>query len=278
MPNESTNSPRSIPQVMVSSTFTDLKEHRAAMIEAINKHNLHAKVMEHDDAKATGDVIDSSLQMVRDSAAYILLISQKYGQTPKSPDKNPHKLSITELEFNEAQSLGRPVLLFIMGDEHLVKKNDIETNRAKKDKLNAFRERAKISAPDSSVHRVYAVFDSLEEFKEKMNAPLAELDKLLNADTAPAKPEPAATPPDENSTIPIAPAFYAEPDYIGSHQFVGRQAELDTLSDWANASDPTNLLLFEAIGGNGKSMLTWEWATRHAADVRLGRALLVFVL
>ncbi len=68
--------------------------------------------------------------------------------------------------------------------------------------------------------------------------------------------------------IPKAPAFYAEPDYIGSHQFVGRQAELDALSDWANHSDPTNLLLFEAIGGNGKSMLTWEWTRNHATTIR----------
>ena len=68
--------------------------------------------------------------------------------------------------------------------------------------------------------------------------------------------------------IPQPPAFYADPDYIGSHQFVGRQAELDALSDWANRSDPTNLLLFESIGGNGKSMLTWEWTTKHATTVR----------
>jgi len=69
---------------------------------------------------------------------------------------------------------------------------------------------------------------------------------------------------------PLAPALYAEPDYIGSHKFVGRDAELQTLSDWANRSDPTNLLLFEAIGGNGKSMLTWEWTTKHATSVRTG--------
>ena len=35
------------------------------------------------------------------------------------------------------------------------------------------------------------------------------------------------------------------------------------------------MLLFEAIGGTGKSMLTWEWITRHATAVRTatGRAL-----
>jgi len=71
-------------------------------------------------------------------------------------------------------------------------------------------------------------------------------------------------------TIPHPPAFYAAPDYIGSHKFVGRAAELQVLTDWAAPADPTNLLLFEAIGGNGKSMLTWEWTTnpQHALTAR----------
>jgi hypothetical protein len=86
--------------VMVSSTFTDLKEHRAALINIIDRSGFKAVVMEHDSAKSDLDVIDSSLQMVRDSTAYIFLIHQKYGLTPVCTKRNPGKLSITELEFN----------------------------------------------------------------------------------------------------------------------------------------------------------------------------------
>src|SRR6185436_6780624 len=68
--------------------------------------------------------------------------------------------------------------------------------------------------------------------------------------------------------IPTPPAFYAEPPYIGSHTFVGRRAELEQLSDWASAANQGTVLLLEAIGGSGKSMLTWEWATKHATAVR----------
>jgi 3',5'-cyclic AMP phosphodiesterase CpdA len=73
-----------------------------------------------------------------------------------------------------------------------------------------------------------------------------------------------------SQVIPTPPDFYAEPDYIGLHQFVGRESELQQLSDWAKSADPTNLLLFEAIGGNGKSMLTWEWVNNQAIKVRSG--------
>lgn len=247
--------PRRVLQVMVSSTFTDLRQHRASLIDAIHAHKLHANVMEHDSARLI-DVIDSSLQMVRDSAAYIGVVGLKYGQTPECPERNPDRLSITELEFNEAQRIGRPILLYVMGDEHYVKKADIEVDPDKEKKLNAFRERAKKSSPGSGVNRVYAVFDSLQEFKDKLGSSLAELYRHLeSADLHGEKEDPPA-------------AFHAVPDYIGRDKFIGRKAQLKTLSDWAKPSDPTNVVLFEAIGGNGKSMLTWEWATNHAPVVR----------
>jgi tetratricopeptide (TPR) repeat protein len=257
--------PRLVPQVMVSSTFTDLLEHRAALIDAIHQHKLHANVMENDSARLV-DVIDSSLQMVRDSAAYIGVISLKYGQTPECPKRNLGKLSITELEFNEAQDRGCPILLFIMGDDHPVKKADIEKDAEKEQKLNAFRERAKQHTPGSQVNRVYATFNSLQEFKDKLGSSLAELSKHLASPEGENEPEAkdGSTP----GLIPTPPAFYAAPDYIGRHTFIGRKAQLKTLSEWAQPSDPSSALLFEAIGGNGKSMLTWEWTTKHATVVR----------
>ena len=100
----------------------------------------------------------------------------------------------------------------------------------------------------------------------------AYLRSLLPAPVAPVvvttTPTPAPVP--TTTGIPKPPAFHAVPDYLGSHKFVGRAAELQVLTDWAAPADPTNLLLFEAIGGNGKSMLTWEWTTnpRHALSAR----------
>jgi tetratricopeptide (TPR) repeat protein len=267
---KATHKPRHVPQVMVSSTFTDLHEHRQALIGLLNYYKLHPNVMEYDSA-GFDDVIDSSLNMVRDSAAYILIVGPKYGQTPSCPERNPDKLSITELEFNEAARLGRPTLLFVMGEDHPVKQKDVEKEPEKITKLNAFRERAKQIKPDSDVHRVYSVFNSLGEFKDEIAGSIAKLQKILEPQN-PEASQPSPAPPPQQTyrgrVIPAPPVFYAEPDYIGSHTFVGREAQLQELNDWAKAADPTNLLLYEAIGGNGKSMLTWEWATKHAMAVR----------
>ena len=177
--------------------------------------------MEYDSAKPVGDVIDSSLQMVRDSAAYILVISRKYGQTPECPTQNPDQLSITELEFNEAQQLNRPTLLYIMGDEHDIKIADIERDAAKETKLNAFRERAKIDQV-SNVNRVYAVFESLADFKDKLPSSLHELCNHLAKHETSSDELQDVTTNKPDSQLPAPPAFYAAPDYIGRNNFIGR--------------------------------------------------------
>ena len=131
--------PRRYLGVMVSSTFADLKQHRAALMKAIEAQGFYPEAMEHDAARPDGTVVDSSLQKVRDAAAYIGVISHKYGQVPDSADSNPDGFSLTELEFREARRLGRPMLIFIMGDDHDVKPNAVERDPDKIRKLEAFR-------------------------------------------------------------------------------------------------------------------------------------------
>jgi Domain of unknown function (DUF4062) len=273
MPHQNSSEPRHYMGVMISSTFTDLQRHREVLIEALGRADLKAIAMENDSAKPM-DMITSSLQMVRDCSAYIALIGHKYGQVPVSPSQNPERRSVTELEFEEAQKLGRPILLFIMSEAHTLTKADVETNKAREKKLNAFRNRAKRMNPNSTIHRVYATFDSLEDFRAKVIQAVAALEHYILERQSITVIQPEADAPSgpplarETKSIPKPPALYAEPYYLGSHQFVGRQAQLDTLSDWASASEPHPVLLFDAIGGTGKSMLAWEWLTRHAPRIR----------
>jgi tetratricopeptide (TPR) repeat protein len=273
MPQKRTQQPRLIPPVMVSSTFTDLQAHRAALIDALHSHGLFPHVMENDSARLR-DVVESSLGKVRESAAYIGVISRKYGQIPPCAERNPGTLSLTELEFNEAQRLGLPALLFIMGRLHPLTEDDVESDQDKKTKLNAFRERAKQISSDSAVHRVYAEFNSLDEFKKQLGSSLAELKAHLESQQERDLGATSGAGSGALFEMPLAdglpkpPAFHAQPPYLGSHRFVGRAAQLQDLSDWAQPADPTQVLLFEAIGGNGKSMLTWEWTTNHAVAAR----------
>lgn len=105
-------------------------------------------------------------------------------------------------------------------------------------------------------------------YGDRHDALSAFLRSMLPAPAPAAVPASPVAAPSASAKIPAPPAFYAEHDYIGRHTFVGRKTELQILTDWATPTDPTSILLFEAIGGNGKSMLTWEWATKHAPGVR----------
>ena len=155
--------------------------------------------------------------------------------------------------------LGRPILIFIIGPEHLVTQSSFEREPEKQRKLVAFRQEVKLA--DGAVHRVYRVFNDLGEFAIAATQSMAELRRLLDV--------PGPTPsPDVEDHVPVAPALCAQPRYLGSHDFVGRKAQLATLNDWARPAGQHTMLLFEAIGGTGKSILTWEWTTRHAPGVR----------
>lgn len=266
---------------MLSSTFTDLKEHRARAIEVISKLHYMPSVMEHSGAQAEGDVIDTSLDMVRNAAAYIGVIGLKYGQAPFDPVRNPDRLSITELEFNEAMRLGRPMVLFIMGPDHLVRAADIESDPEKRIKLDEFRERAKKMRNDAEVQRVYEVFSSLEQFSTAAATAIGNLIRLLErnerrdlevlgegAGLDGSTDQRSFRERGLDTGLPRPPALAAVPRYLGSHSFVGRESELLMLSDWCDAADPNSMLLLEAVGGSGKSMLTWEWLTKHSTRAR----------
>lgn len=159
--------PKLYSAIMVSSTFTDLEAHRREVIDAIHRFGFHANAMEYSGARSDSDVIDASLRMVRDSVAYLCVIGHKYGQTPIDAGRNPDGLSITELEFNEARRLGRPILLFLMADDHPVTKGDVEPDTKKRRKLEAFRKQAKRVDPGAAAERVYETFASKDEFAKK---------------------------------------------------------------------------------------------------------------
>ncbi len=258
MTDETIPVPPLFPGVMISSTFIDLKEHRAVLMKALGKEKLLVIGMENYVPVPDHDEISSSLQMIRLSTAYIGLIGHRYGQVITSP-QNPLDFSVSRVEFEQAQRRGLPTLVFVMSDEHDVKRTAVETDPQKAKKLAEYRERAKAG-------RIYVEFDNLEDFTEKAIHAVANLRHYLAQKASP--PGLNQQTPTPTDPIPKPPALYAEPPYIGSHKFVGRRFELETLSDWASPSEPHPILLFEAIGGTGKSMLTWEWTTNHARKIR----------
>jgi len=169
-------SPKNYKGIMVSSTFSDMVEHRKILLEMLPQYGFFPIGMENDSAKDE-DVIDSSLNMVRDSTVYVGIITHKYGKVYKDP-RNPNELSLTELEFDEALKLGRPILLFIMGEDYdNLKRRDIELDTIKINKLEKFKEKAIKTSLNSDVTRIYDVFNNIDDFKKKVQLSLANVQK-----------------------------------------------------------------------------------------------------
>jgi hypothetical protein len=223
--------------------------------------------MENVPALADAGVISSSLAMVEKASAYILIIGTRYGQIPKNDHLNPNHLSITELEFLEAQRLERPTLLFLMERTHPITIEDVDLDSEKQSKLEAFRAKTIKWHEESDSERVYASFDSLEDFGRKATAALVRLRQHLSAPPTPKTKVTDSTGLDSYAGI-RPPALYANPPYLGSHSFVGRRDQIRALDEWAQASDPHSALLFEAIGGSGKSILAWHWLTTRSTSAR----------
>jgi hypothetical protein len=184
--------------VMLSSTYTELVEHRQAIQQAMLGQELFPLAMENDAALPDHDLISASLSKVDGADAYVGLISYRYGQAPEDADRNPEKLSLTELEFRRAIERGIPICMFIMSGEHQVPRSAVDSEGdLERKKLKAFVDLAKKG-------RIYAEFKSVDELKAKAVQSLVKLREAIEKRVPPvvpavdplkAEPKPLDVPP-----------------------------------------------------------------------------------
>src|ERR1035437_4193873 len=180
-------------RVMLSSTLRDLTAYRDAVLAAMPSYDMLPVAMEYDAALSAEDLISASLKKVELSDAYVGIIGYRYGQIPICAERNPQKLSLTELEFRRAVELTKPICMFLMSPKHLVPAGDSQGESRTKGKLAAFR---KLAAKG----RIYAEFDSVEDLLAKAELSLHELQKQLS------EANPAPGPPPQTQPDPIRKA------------------------------------------------------------------------
>lgn len=97
--------------IYVSSTFVDLKEHRAAVCDTLDKMRFTAIGME-DYVARDARTVDVCLRDVQECDIYLGIFAWRYGYVP--PEQNPDGRSITEFEYRHAKKLNKPRLLFVL--------------------------------------------------------------------------------------------------------------------------------------------------------------------
>ncbi|MGH1362913.1 MAG: DUF4062 domain-containing protein [Calditrichia bacterium] len=238
-------------KVMVSSTSRDLPEYRQQVQDACLRASMFPIMMEQLPA-LDADAIEASLALVEEADIYVGLFAHRYGYIP-----DEHDISITEMEYERAVERGIPRLLFLMHSEVAVKPADFDTGDSA-DKLTALKARLK-------KERVVGFFESPKDLRGQALHALTEARKQLE-DAIIGGEEPATKVADlfhYVSTIPEKGKPYIAHPYtlLQTRGLVGRKRELDILTDWVTKSKLRDVTIFNivAIGGMGKSALTWTW-------------------
>ncbi len=234
-------------KAFISSTSIDLLEHRKQVAEACQRLGYWPIGMETWPAQ-DADAETVCLRKVDGCELFIGVYAFRYGWTPPG-----YEVSISELEYERAKAKGIPRLLFFADDNHpwppkMVDKGEAGT------KLDAFKQRV-------GGERVGSFFTTEKDLRGLVMQALAEREK------------PAVTDFRSLAThIPSAPTPYIAHPYVlmQSRRLVGRESELSLLTDWVAKPGSTvyqnPILSFIAIGGMGKSALTWHFFNYIAAN------------
>ncbi len=263
--------------VMLSSTSNDLPEHRQQAADAARRAGFAVEQMENLTARLqTEDAISVSMEMVDKSEVYVGIFGMRYGFRPPDKTRNPDDISITEMEYRRAQELGMPILIFLMHEEHPGPNIDGKSAAEAKKITDAFFEGDPIGMKkleafkeDLGKNHIVGFFKSAEDLRTLVLQALSR-PSVKDAANAYFKKQQAEADntgiktSKRKSAIPEPPDLYAYPPYSGQNaRFVGRHEELRLLDEWAT-SDERTLLVLEAIGGMGKSALTWRWVQDRA--------------
>jgi hypothetical protein len=101
--------------ICLSSTYEDLKEYRRVVFDALRKSDYQVRAME--DYVATDQrPVDKCLDDVAEADIYVGIFAFRYGYIPPAKHNNPKGLSITELEFRQAERLEKPCLTFVVNE------------------------------------------------------------------------------------------------------------------------------------------------------------------
>lgn len=100
-------------KIYISSTFQDLRDHRAAVDLALRRMGHDVLGMEQYVAEGTTP-LEKCLEDVRSSDAYLVIVGWRYGFAPKNPTLNPNCRSITELEYQAAVDARTSILAFLL--------------------------------------------------------------------------------------------------------------------------------------------------------------------
>ncbi|HEU4560239.1 MAG TPA: DUF4062 domain-containing protein [Longimicrobium sp.] len=233
-------------RLFLSSTKEDLGPYRDVAIHVAQRLGMQVVAMEDfgPDPRAAAALCK---EKVSSSELFLALVGHRYGFQPEGFGGS----SMVELEYGWAVEAGLPVLLFVVDEEQPWSPKFID-HGAEREKLLAFKQRLRLQ-------HVVAPLTTPERLREDLFVHLPAF----------KSPRPQAPSPEAQS-LPHPPAPYVAHTYtlLQTEQVIGRAGELALLDRWVRDADEplsrARVLCLVAIGGMGKSAVTWKWFHQHA--------------
>ncbi|MCP5103870.1 MAG: DUF4062 domain-containing protein, partial [bacterium] len=228
-------------KVFVSSTYVDLVEYRKKTVEVLLRYKYSPLAMEYFGSR-TQDPETVCENEISECDIFIGIYAHRFGFVPDGREK-----SITQMEYELAKQLGKKRLCFVVKKGTLWDPDFIEIDKY-----------AQLQAFLGTIKKDHAVdfFTNPDDFAAKLAVSLAN---AVKEQDGAARPEEAAC---KIPAIPAAPLPYLAHPYALPQHFTGREAEMAVLSNWFH-NEGKKLLVMEAIGGMGKSALSWVWLQKH---------------
>lgn len=127
---------KSNPAVFLSSTYIDFKEHRKLLIDQISRRKMVFIGMEHFGADPVNQPpANKIIEEVKEADIYVGVFGVRYGSIDPATG-----ISMTELEFRQAKSSNKILLLYLIKDTATVRVSDIENDPVGKEKLRQLKE------------------------------------------------------------------------------------------------------------------------------------------
>jgi len=239
--------------VMVSSTYKDLVNHRQEAIKAIRDCSMYPTTMEVIEG-SDDDILTNSLEMVAACDVYVGILGSRYGQVLKDP-RNPKSLSITELEYEFAHKNKKQIYIFsILEDDDKVLLNQAQETKVQQNKLKKFQ---KLLESRHALKKT-ALEDLRAEVSRVLRVFRDDMTIRFDADMAAHRLQRGEGSNNLKAMRPEKPVYPYGGHPSNIQDFIGREADIQKLDQWGK-SNSHKVAVIQALGGMGKSTLAWQW-------------------
>ncbi|NQE45352.1 hypothetical protein C5S31_04940 [ANME-1 cluster archaeon GoMg2] len=239
-------------KIFVSSTVKDLGDLRDELYRSL-KGLGHTPWFSEKDGFPTNrhpDSMTNCIRVAEDCDLFVVLLDKRAGLPYTKREGSPYPelfgLTISEAEYRCARKKGKPVCIFIRKraeNESAIYRQIKEQRKS----MKWYSEPAVYEFYDRLMHEKPHIpwrytFDSIREIMGPLNTIIGEVQAISSV----------------SYSLPTPPQPYFAHPYPLQKNFTGRVAERNVLTEWLTKGRHPMLAL-NAIGGMGKTALSWYW-------------------